>query len=209
LASISRRLAMSGPGSSDSVRRAGIGALVLCLVALPAMGLTGCKKKKKTQADPVSTALKVPGVRNVVIPKQRNSLTIVVPPCSEAAVTQPGARKAPAGSNTIVIPKGALTQMVAVPPCKSASKPPTANTVLVAPGGATPGQQSSSQQKQSQLVLPSNSSLTTVIVPPCTSGGSSSGGGSTQSGGSLATAGNKKTVTAPPCTVPKASSSSG
>jgi hypothetical protein len=182
-------------------------AAIAVLAALGA-GLTGCgSKKKKAKTDPVATALQAPGVRTVVIPKQRRELTIAVPPCSAAQVDQENT-EVPPGSSEIVIPKESLAERVAIQPCTSTGGQPSqsAGTVLVTPGGATGGQQS--QQSQSnQLVLPDDSNLTTVIVPPCTKG---QGGGGQQQGASVAlpATGDKESVTAPPCTVPSGGSGS-
>src|SRR4029453_11257286 len=74
--------------------------------------VTGCGGS--SSSDAVSTALQMPGVRTVVVPKQHNDLTVMVPPCSVAAVSQTGASGPPPGSNTVVVPKGTLTQTVAI-----------------------------------------------------------------------------------------------
>jgi hypothetical protein len=175
----------------------------LLVVGVLALAVGGCGSKKKTAAeDPVATAMKTPGVRTVVIPKQRNAVTVVVTSCSVAAVQQSGAKRKPPGSNEIVVPRGTLTQTVAVPPCPEKPTQAVANTVLVTPGGAGSTQQEGSTP-QNQLVLPSNSNVTTIIVPPCTT---SSGGSSKSSQGTKSQAfkapTKTKSVTAPPCTAP-------
>jgi hypothetical protein len=146
--------------------------------------------------DPVSTALQTPGIRTVLLAKQRGDLTIVVPPCPEQGKpAQAGAQpnggigdtsnsaNAPAGSSRIVIPRGTLTQTVAVQPCPppppssgGGSSGPTGassggqavSTILMTPGGTTPQTQQQTQSQQNQLVVPENSSITTLVVPPCT-----------------------------------------
>jgi hypothetical protein len=146
-----------------------------------------------------------------VIPKQHASLTIVVPPCSQAQLKQETTRTPP-GSNQIVVPKSALDQTVAIQPCMEGAKNAQgANTVLVGPGGS--GSQNSTQkngQPQNQLILPKRSNVTKVLVPPCIVASSSSGssGGSGGSNTVLPAARGKATVTAPPCKVQMTSSSS-
>ena len=77
---------------------------VLLVVGMLALVVSGCGSKKKAAAeDPVATAMQTPGVRTVVIPKQRNAVTVVVTPCSAAAVQQSGAKRKPPGSNEIVV----------------------------------------------------------------------------------------------------------
>lgn len=182
--------------------------VALGLVAALALGAGGCAKKKKPSVqkpDPVATALQAPGVRTVIIPKQRNTeLTIAVPPCSAAQVDQEST-EVPPGSNQVVVPKDSLSESVAVQPCTEpagqGSKAP--GTVILTPGGAGGG-----QAGKLQLVLPNDSKLTTVIVPPCTK----ASGGSSQSGGSstaLPSTGDKESVTAPPCTIPAQPAASG
>ena len=176
---------------------AAIAALGLTL-ALGACGSSSSSggSSSMPSADPVSTALQTPGVRTVLLAKQRNDLTIIVPPCpqqgsSPQASGQPsggvGSTKssgsAPAGSSEIVVPKGALAQTVAVQPCPpqqssgggSSSGPTGASsggqavsTILMTPGGTTPQSTQQSQSQQNQLVVPENSSITTLVVPPCT-----------------------------------------
>src|SRR4051795_5489212 len=91
--------------------------IVIDVVA--AVGVTGCgSKKKQQQQDPVSMAMQTPGIRMLVIPKQKHDLTVAIPPCSQAqATTAQGSTAIPPGSNQIVVPSGALTQNVAVQPC--------------------------------------------------------------------------------------------
>jgi hypothetical protein len=177
-----------------------LGALVVSVLALV---VVGCGSKKKAAEDPVATAMKTPGVRTVVIPKQRNAVTVVVTTCTVAGVQQSGAKRKPPGSNEIVVPRGTLTQTVAVPPCPEKPTQAVANTVLVTPGGAGSAQQEGSTP-QNQLVLPSNSNVTTIIIPPCTT--SSGGSGTSSQGGTKSQAfrapTKQKSVTAPPCTAP-------
>src|SRR6266513_1520877 len=128
-------MATRGEGGSLS----GKGLLSALLVAALAIGLGACgsKKSASTQpADPVSMALQAPGVRTVVIPKQRAPLTIVVPPCSAAQLKQESTRTPP-GSNQIVVPSSALDQTVAIQPCiQGAKNAQGSNTVLLGPGGS-------------------------------------------------------------------------
>jgi hypothetical protein len=186
-------------------------AMALGLVAVLALGVSACGSKKKAAAapDPVAMALQTPGVRTVVIPKQRNGdLTIAVPPCSAAQVDQENT-EVPPGSNEVVIPKESLAQTVAIQPClqPSGQGSQSGGTVFITPGGATGGQ---GGQQQQQLVLPNDSKLKTVIVPPCTTGQSQSPQ-SSSSGNSVAlpSTGDQESVTAPPCTVPPGAMSSG
>src|SRR5947208_1578176 len=148
-------------------------------VAALATGLYACGSKSSYQQDAVSTALQTPGVRTIVLSKQRNDLRVVIPPCSEAQTMQPGAKQPPPGSNQLVVPSGALTQTIAVQPCASqgqsgggqssqsssggSSTPPPSSTILVTPGGggqqgsSSSGGQSGGQSQsspQNQLVLP-------------------------------------------------------
>jgi hypothetical protein len=175
---------------------------VLVIVGVLALAVNGCGSKKKKMEDPVATAMMTPGMRTVVIPKQRNQVTVVVPPCTAAAVQQTGAKRKPPGSNEIVVPRGTLTQTVAVPPCPEKPPQAVANTVLVTPGGSGSTQQGA--PPQNQLVLPSNSNVTTIIVPPCTtppSGGASKPPEAPKSQAFRAPA-TQKSVTAPPCMAP-------
>jgi hypothetical protein len=199
---------------------------MLCGVAAGAatvLGLSSCggsKSQTTPPADPVSMALKAPGVRSVIVPKQSAALTIVVPPCGSASLKQ-SSTATPPGSNQVVVPKSALDQTVAVQPCMQGSGQKNAeksSTVLLSPGGSgspqTAGQQAGTPQNQ--LLLPKNSNLSKIIVPPCvvqTSSSSSSSSGSSggQSGGNttvLPPVGSKTSVTAPPCQVQMSSSSS-
>lgn len=217
---------MTGEGTSWKRR---IGLLVV--VSGLAVGIAACggssssSSSSSSSGDPVSTALQTPGVRQVVIPRQRQDLTIVIPTCDQAETLRTGSTKIPPGSNTIVVPRSAQTETIAVQPCQggggggssgSGSTPPSppSNTILLTPGGAGTSQQSSGSQGSSsssassqpnQLVLPNNSSVTTLIVPPCTQ---ASGDGNQQANRSLALPGKGTSVTAPPCTVPQQSSSS-
>jgi hypothetical protein len=170
---------------------------VFLLIAVFAFGTGGCaKKKKKKMKDPVATIMETPGVRTVVIPRQRSDVTVVVTPCTAAQVQQAGAERKPPGSNEVVVPKGGLTQTVAVPPCPEKPTEGAANTVLVTPGGTGSAQQET--PPQDQLVLPENSDATTIIIPPCTTGTKAS---KKRTLAFKATT-KKKTVTAPPCTAP-------
>jgi hypothetical protein len=95
----------------------------------------GSKSEQAKPLDPVTTALQAPGTRTVVIPKQSNALSIVVPPCSSAELKQE-TTKAPPGSNQIVVPESSLDQTVAVQPCMQGAKNAQGqNTVLLGPGG--------------------------------------------------------------------------
>src|SRR3954463_4269122 len=153
-------------------------------LAAMAVGLTACGSSSSSSSsastDPVGAALSSPGVRVVLVPQQRNDLTIVVPPCSEAQTVQSGTTKLPPGSNQVIIPKGSLTEAVAIQACQQAGQstgsssggssgntpPPPSNTILVTPGGAgaqqAATQQSSSSsgpQQQHQGGLPSNANV--------------------------------------------------
>ena len=187
----------------------------LVLIVVLALGMSACggsKSKKAQPLDPVTTALQAPGTRTVVIPKQTNALTIVVPPCGSAELKQE-TTKTPPGSNQIVVPESSLDQTVAVQPCMQGAKNAQGqNTVLLGPGGTGSPTQEQSSQPQNQLILPKRSKLTKVLVPPCIVTSSSSGSSSGSSGGSnpvLPAARGKTTVTAPPCKVAMTSSSSG
>jgi hypothetical protein len=176
-------------------------------VAAAAVGVGACGSKKQAQQDPVSMAMQTPGIRMLVIPKQRHDLTIAIPPCSQAqAAVEQTSAQIPPGSNQIVVPKGALTQSVAVQPCTppgqssggsssggssggggtSTPPPPPSSTILVTPGGV-----SSSQQAQSG-----------------SSGGSSSGGGQQLNQVVLPTDSDVDTVIVPPCVPTQSASSS-
>lgn len=199
------------------------GAVVALGVALSACGGSS-SSSSSSSGDPISTALSTPGVRQVVIPAQRQDLTIVVPTCDQASTVKPGSTKPPPGSNSIVIPKSAQTETVAVQPCQgggassgSGSTPPSppSSTILLTPGGAGTSQQSSGSQSSSsssssasqpnQLVLPNDSNIRTLIVPPCTM---TSADQNQDANKSLALNGKGESITAPPCTVPAQSSSS-
>src|SRR3954466_13039803 len=87
-------------------------------VVAASVGATGCGSKQQQQQDPVTMAMQTPGIRMLVIPKQRHDLTVAIPPCSQAQATSAQTTtQIPPGSNQIVVPKGALTQSVAVQPC--------------------------------------------------------------------------------------------
>ncbi|HWC28384.1 MAG TPA: hypothetical protein VG474_17470 [Solirubrobacteraceae bacterium] len=180
--------------------RSGLRIGVLVLVGLLAFGAGGCGKKKKK--DPIVTALETPGIRTVVIQRQRSDVAVVVPPCTAAAIEQTGARRRPPGSNEIVVPAGTLTQTVAIPPCPEDPKQAVANTVVVTPGG-TGGTQELETPPQHELVLPRNSNVATIIVPPCVLTESKkkkkSGGAEGTASLTLPAEGRNRTVTAPPC----------
>src|SRR4051794_20006138 len=93
-----------------------------CAVSL-ALGVSACGGSSSSSsggggavADPVAQALQAPGVRTVVVPKQRGDLTIVVPPCNATQVDQESTA-IPPGSNQILVPKDTLAQTIAVQPC--------------------------------------------------------------------------------------------
>src|SRR6187549_1100544 len=82
--------------------------------ALLAAGISACGGSSSSSsssggavADPVAQALMAPGVRTVVVPKQRGDLTIVVPPCNASQVDQEST-DIPPGSNQILVPKDTL-----------------------------------------------------------------------------------------------------
>jgi hypothetical protein len=181
------------------------------VVGLSACG-GGSKKQQQQPPDPVSMALQAPGVRTVVIPKQSNALTIVVPPCGSAETKQEST-KTPPGSNQVVVPRSSLDQTVAVQPCiQGAKQAKGASTVLLSPGGAGSAAQEASQKAGlNQLLLPKKSNLTKIIVPPCLVLTSSSGSSGLAPGGTstaLPATGTKTSVTAPPCQVQMTTSSS-
>jgi hypothetical protein len=191
------------PGFSVGAFRTLVSIGVAASLAFGVSACGGSSSSSKKKTDPVTTAVMTPGVRTVVIPKQRNDISIVVPPCSEAQLSQE-LEEAPPGSNEIVVPENALTETVAIQPCSTTSTQSGGstqpNTILLTPGGAGTPPQTSSQQNQ--LVIPDNSRIETVIVPPCTSQPS----GQTQQSGSTALpagAEDQKSVTAPPCAIPK------
>ena len=140
------------------------------------VGLSACGGSSSSSsgggavADPVAQALMAPGVRTVVVPKQRGDLTIVVPPCNATQVDQEST-DIPPGSNQILVPKDTLAQTIAVQPCVEGMKQTGQGTILMTPGGA--GQSAAQQtsqgqaQQQNQLIIPDNSDLERVIVPAC------------------------------------------
>src|SRR3954469_23381206 len=105
-------------GGSRGVTRAIVAAGGAAALAL---GLTACggssSSSSSSSSDPVANALSSPGVRVVLVPQQKNDLTVIVPPCSEAQTVQTGTKKAPPGSNQVIIPKGSLTEAIAVQAC--------------------------------------------------------------------------------------------
>ena len=172
---------------------------VLVIVGLLALAPAGCGGKKKKKKDPVATAVMEMGVRTLVIPRQRNDVTIIVPPCTAAAAQQGSVSRKPPGSNEIIVPRSTLRQTVAVPPCPMEPMEAAANTVLVSPGGTGPtGEEQAASPPMNQLVLPSNSNIETVILPPCTMATS---GGKPKPKSLAFPAGSEKkqTVTAPAC----------
>ncbi len=206
-------------GTARTVRVATLGVVALLALGLGACG--GSKKKSKAPptVDPVAMALSAPGVRTVVIPRQREELTIAVPPCGSAQVSQE-TTETPPGSSQIVIPKGSLAQSVAVQPCIKGQAQQTtgAGTVLISPGGAATGQSETQLQTgaqgQNQLVIPENSDLRRIIVPPClvtisssTSASTSGTAGTTSNTLALPATSGNRVVTAPPCSVHASSSS--
>lgn len=202
-------------------RRAGACAIAVVLtVGLSACGGSSSKSGGGgggAQADPVSMALQAPGVRTVVVPKQRGDLTVVVPPCNATQVDQEST-EIPPGSNQIIVPKDTLSQMIAIQPCVEGQKQTGQGTILMTPGGAGQSQQQQTQQgegqQQNQLIIPDNSDLQRVIVPACqvimsSSSTSSSGGAGTATNSlALPSSGGQRAVTAPPCEVSASSSSS-
>src|SRR3954454_11090943 len=96
-------------------------AVATISIAAAAAGLAACGSKQQQQQDPVSMAMQTPGLRMVVIPKQRRDLTVAIPPCSQAqTAAAQGSAQIPPGSNQIVVPKGALTESA---PCSRARRP--------------------------------------------------------------------------------------
>ncbi len=197
-------------------RNVGRGILATALLgalAIVASSCGGSKMSAAKPADPVTTALQAPGTRTVVIPKQHTSMTIVVPPCSNAELQQ-DTTKTPPGSNQIVVPTSSLDQTVAIQPCMQGAKNVQgSNSVLLGPGGTGSPTSQQNGTPQNQLILPKNANLTKILVPPCvvtssSSGSSSSGGSSGGSNTVLPAARGKTTVTAPPCKVQMTSSSS-
>ena len=110
--------------------------------ALLTVGVSACGGSKSSGgasggavADPVAQALMAPGVRTVVVPKQRGDLTIVVPPCNATQVDQEST-DIPPGSNQILVPKDTLAQTIAIQPCVEGQKQTGQGTILMTPGGA-------------------------------------------------------------------------
>src|SRR3954447_22973656 len=224
---------LTGRNGMRGIRGASRLALAAGLL-VAAAGLTACGSSSSSSSsastDPGGAALSSAGVRVVLVPRQKNDLTIVVPPCSEAQTVQSGTTKLPPGSNQVLIPRGSLTEAVGVQACQQGGQsigfstggasgnvaPPPSNTILVTPGGAGAqevgaqgGSSSSGSQAQNQVVLPSNANVSTVIVPPCTTTSSSSGSSQpSQKTLSLPSGSKSKIVAAPPCTAPAGSSSS-
>lgn len=184
--------------------RCGVRVGALILIGLLALTAAGCGGKKKKAEDPVATAAAEPGVRKVVIPKQGNAVSVVVPPCTAAAVEQAGTKRKPPGSNEIIIPPGTLTQTVGVPPCPA--KPPeggaVANTILMTPGGAGAQGGEPPEMPQNEVVLPTNSNVRTIIVPPCTMQTGSKSEKKKPKSLAVPATSTRRTVTAPPCTAP-------
>src|ERR1700712_2342246 len=105
-------------GSSRSIRGvASVGATAVVVLGLAACGGSSSSSSSSSSGAPVSTALQTPGVRQVVIPRQRQDLTIIIPTCDEAQTVKTGSTKPPPGSNSIIVPKTAQTETVAVQPC--------------------------------------------------------------------------------------------
>jgi hypothetical protein len=176
----------------------GIAAIVAGVAALGLSACGGSEKSASTMTDPVTTALQTPGVRTVLIAKQKFDLEVIVPPCprpGEKAAADPKAEQdvqtgratPPEGSNRIIVPRGTLTQTIAVQPCQvdpeghssssssssvsSAATGQTVSTILLTPGGQAPqgsNVQEQAGQSQNQLVLPSNANIETLVIPPCT-----------------------------------------
>jgi len=149
-----------------------------------------------------------PGVRTVVIPKQSDDLTIVVPPCGLARSEQE-TTQTPPGSNQVVVSASALEQTVAIQPCLQGAKSEgKSTTILLGPGGSGSGASTKSPPPL-QLILPENANLSKLIVPPCLVLTSSSSGGPSGGANTVVPAARGKTsVTAPPCEVQMTSSSS-
>lgn len=208
-------------GTGTRVRVGTLGVAALLALGVGACGGGGGKKSKAPPTvDPVAMALKAPGVRTVVIPEQREELTIAVPPCGSGQVSQE-TTETPPGSSEIIVPKGSLAQSVAVQPCIKGQTQQTsgAGTVLISPGGAATGRSQTELQTgaqgQNQLVIPQNSDLRRIIVPPClvtvsssASSSGSAGAGTTSNTLALPATSGNRVVTAPPCSVHASSSSS-
>src|SRR3954468_21518107 len=118
-------------------------ARALAPIGLAATALSvaacGSSSSQQGQQGPVTMAMQTPGIRMLVIPKQRHDLTVAIPPCSQAqAAASQSSPQIPPGSNQIVVPKGALTQSVAVQPC---TPPGQASS-----GGSSGGSSSSSSR---------------------------------------------------------------
>jgi len=197
---------------SSGVRRM---AVAIGLAGTFAGGLAACGGSSSTMPpppDPVSMALAAPGVRSVLVPKQSDALTIVVPPCGLAKIKQESTRTPP-GSNQILVPESSLDQTIAIQPCLQGQENARGSTsVLLSPGGSgsAPNTQST-QPPPNQLILPKNANLKKIVVPPCLVLTSSSSSAGTPSGGPntvLPSARGAQTVTAAPCTVQMTSSSS-
>src|SRR5205807_646621 len=107
-------------------------AAVAALAACGSSSSSSSSSSSTGASDPVSTALQTPGVRTVLLAKQRSDITVIIPPCPrQGSSQQPGGQPnggvgsatstvtIPPGSSRIVVPKGALAQTVAVQPCQS------------------------------------------------------------------------------------------
>lgn len=192
----------------------------MALTGAVVVGVSACgggsKSSQMKPPDPVTMALQAPGVRTVIVPRQSDDLTIVVPPCTEAEIKQE-TTEIPPGSNQVVVPESSLDQTVAVQPCIQGAKASgKSSSVLLSPGGSGSPQATGQQeqgQPQNQLLLPKESNIKRVVVPPCIvqMSSSSSSAGGTQAGGTnttLPATRGKASVTAPPCKVHMTSSSS-
>src|SRR2546423_15125000 len=79
---------------SKSVFLKGAAVVGTCAIgiALTACGSSSSSSSGGTSSggstDPVSTALQTPGVRTVLLAKQRNDLTIIAPPCPPQGSSQ-------------------------------------------------------------------------------------------------------------------------
>lgn len=160
----------------------GLAAAGMAAIGLGACGGGGSAMQMPPPPDPVTMALQAPGVRTVVVPRQSDDLTVVVPPCGLSQLDQE-TTETPPGSNKVVVPKSSLDQTIAVQPCmQGVQNVGQASTVLLSPGSSqSPGGQQSGQT-QNQLLLPEDSNIERLIVPPClvimaSSSSSSSSGG--------------------------------
>src|SRR5205823_1054534 len=110
--------------------------------------------------------------------KQRNDITIIVPPCpqgqpksggqpSGGVGTAQSTANAPAGSSRIVAPKGTLTQTVAVQPCQPPQSQQSGSGSSSGGGGSSQsGGGGSSQSSGGGSSGGSSQAVSTILMTP-------------------------------------------